>query len=275
MRVYIYVLLSALLGLPPFRPIEKHIEKLLRGKVSGLEDVRVSIHATRIGFLFTGIIRRIEIELSGLEVKGLRAEKFNIGACDVRFRPFDAFVRERMRVLAAGDINWLLRILEKDLEGFFNTQGILLNKMKVTIGDNIVSFRRSAGIAQLFSVDALALTGRLKLSEQRDVLLELDRVSAFGVSPGRPFRDAIMSLANPLLRAADINRLIKRNQIKMLENLKPHSVLEDIAITPGQVDISGELFLLKRTPEDSDKDEDAETGGKADEKDKKQTTNSE
>ncbi|MFH1537831.1 MAG: LmeA family phospholipid-binding protein [bacterium] len=248
MRVYIYVLLSALFGLSPFRPIEKHLENRFKRKVEGLEEARVKIYASRFGFLFTGFIRKVIVELSGLRVGGLRTEAFIVKAKDIRFRPFSTFIRGRTRVRNAGDTTWLLRIQEGDFEDFFNSKGPLLGKMEVKIDGEWITLRRTAGIAKLLSLEAFNLRGRLTLSEQKNVMLELDHVSAFGISPGRPFRDTIMGLANPLIKAVDINRLIKRNPIEVLEGVKPHTILEDIRLSPGQADVLGEIILLPDSP---------------------------
>lgn len=244
MRVYIYVLLSAFFGLSAFRPIERHLENRFKRKVEGLEDARVKIHATRLGFLFAGFIRKVTVELTGLRIAGLRAELFRVEAEDVRIRTFYTFVRGRARIRNAGDTFWLLRILDEDLEDFFKTKGVLLGNIEVKIDEEWVTLRRTAGIAALLSLEAFNLRGRLAISEQRDLLLELDHFSAFGISPGRPFRETVMGLANPLIKAVDINRLIKRNPVEVLENVKPHTTLEDIRLSPGRAEVLGEIVLL-------------------------------
>lgn len=250
MRVYLYIILSYFLFLPAFRPIEKNLEEKLMNGMPELESARVRIDALRPGFLLLGYCRRVEIELRGLRVGGLRTEYFYIEINRLKFRPFMTFVRGVARVRAAGVTRWKLGISDAGLQEFLASRGPVLRSVTVKMEPDGITLHRPAGIAKLFSIkETFTLCGRLCVSVRNNVRLELSRVSAFGFSPMQSLVQTIVSIANPIVKGEDINRMLQRNPIEVLENRMPETKLQDIELSEGAVEVRGIIELTHCTSE--------------------------
>lgn len=245
MRVYLYVILSFFLFLPAFRPIEKNLEEKMMNKIPGLESARVRIDALRLAFLVFGYCRRVEIELRGLTIGGLKTEYFYFEINRLRIRPFMTFLKGTARVRGAGITNWKLGITDAGLQEFLGTRGPILRSVTVKMEPGGITLHRPAGIAKLFSIkETFTFCGKLCVSSRNNVRLELSRVSAFGFSPGQTVVQTIMSIANPIIKAEDINNLLQRNQIEVIENNIPSTKLQDIDLKDGAVEVRGIIELL-------------------------------
>ena len=250
MRAYFYVLISFFLFLPAFRPIEESLERRLIRGGEGMDKARVRITASRLGFLFFGYCRHVTVELHGLSVGGLKIDSFLIEVRGLRFRPFSTFVRGTAKVRGAKSTNWRIRVIEADLQEFFNKKSLLLGSIKVSVDPERIRLHRPAGIASLFALsETFTLRGRLVVSARNNVCLELGNVSAFGFAPARGIVDTFTSVINPIIRASDINNLMTRNRIEALENLTPHTFLEEIDLGDGRVDVMGYVKLVPCEPE--------------------------
>lgn len=246
LRVYLYVLISFFLGLPPFQPLEREFERRLMEGENPPESTRVRIKASRLGFLFLGICKYVKVDITGLKVPGLRADRFTVEMRGLKFRPFSTFVLGKARLRDAEDIHWKIKLLDEDLERFLKKRSPVLSFIQVRIDEKCVSLHQPAGIAAIFAIpEAFTIKGRLELNEKKDVLLCLDHFSAFGVNPGKAFWSAVAGVVNPIIKSADINRMLARNQIEALENAKPQTGFSEIVLETGHAIISGKVFLVK------------------------------
>lgn len=250
MRVYIYVLISFFLGLPPFQPLEREFERRLMESETPPESARVRIKGSRLAFLFLGFCRYLKVEIEGMKVAGLRADKFTVEMSGVKFRPYSTFVLGKARLLGAEHIKWTIKLLDEDLERFLRKKTPVLSFIQVRIDEKSVSLHQPAGIVSFLSIpEAFTLKGRLVLNAKKDVLLDLDHFSAFGINPGKAFWATVMGVINPIIKSADINRLLSRNQIEALENAVPRTGFTEIILETGHALISGVVELVKKTPE--------------------------
>lgn len=250
MRVYVYVILSALLGLPAFAPIERELERKIKAMTAGLDGIRVRIEATRLGFLFSGFCDRVEVELHGIKLGGLRTENFKVNAEALLFRPWSTFVKGKTIVRGAGAVKWSLRILAEDLETFIRVKGHGLAGITVSIDDTGITLHRPAGIARLFSLkETFTVRGMLHVKgKNADVCLDVDHFSAFGFAPGRRIMNVILNIINPIVKSADINSLMQKNKIEMLENVTPSTSFDSIVLGAGAADIFGAVTLETDLP---------------------------
>ncbi len=245
MRVYLYVILSFFLFLPAFRPIEKNLEEKMMDGIPGLESARVRIDAIRPAFLLFGYCRRVEIELRGLTIGGLKTDYFYFDVNRIRIRPFMTFIRGVARVRSAGTTNWKLGITDAGLQDFLASRGPLLGSVVVKIEPTGITLHRPAGIARLLSIrETFTFCGKLCVSSRNNVRLELSRVSAFGFSPAQTVVRTIMSIANPIIKSEDINNMLQRNRIEVIEHHMPATKLQDIDIKDGTVEVRGIIELV-------------------------------
>lgn len=227
------------------------------GGESPPESARVRIKASRLGFLFLGHCRYVKVDISGLKVPGLRADRFTVEMRSLKFRPFSTFVLGKARLRDADDIHWNIKLLDEDLERFLRKRSPVLSFIQVRIDEKCVSLHQPAGIVALLSIpEAFTLKGRLELNEKKDVLLCLDHFSAFGVNPGKAFWSAVTGMINPIIKSADINRMLARNQIEALENARPQTGFTEIILENGHALISGKVALVKiDAPAEKEQDE--------------------
>ncbi len=251
MRVYLYVLISALLRLDPFAPIERSLEQQLMDKITGLEAASITITASRLGFLLFGFCRRIVVEMRGLPVNALRVDSFKIEAESFRFRPFYTFVLNRPLVVACGDVLWNLRVLDSDIEHYIDSRGPFMKGVEVKIEPEVVTLRRSSSIAVALNLkEPLSLSGRLTLNQNRNVCLELDHLHTFGIGPGKRLLNTALNLINPILTRSDINRILSRTQDGPLESVKLSAEFENIYMDNGHIDIHGWIIAEKSAKQD-------------------------
>ncbi|MFA6449271.1 MAG: hypothetical protein WCX65_07390 [bacterium] len=242
MRVYFYVLISALLGLDPFAPIERSLEKQLRDKIAGLESAAVKISATRLGFLFLGICRSVTVEMSGLPTGAIRIDSFKITAGKFRFSPFSTFVLNKPIVRGGGDTRWTIRLLAVDIQEYITSRGPFLRGVVVRIEPESVTLKRSSSIAAALSLkEPFSVSGCLALDAKNNVALDLEHLHSFGVGPGRPLLKTILRLVNPILTAADINRLLSKTQGGPLDSVKLTAAFEEICMDHGHIDLQGSI----------------------------------
>jgi len=245
LRVYIYIILSTFLFLPPFYPLERELERRITEDTEGAEGARVRIHASRFSFLLFGFCRKVVIETRGLQLRNLRTDKFTVTIKGIRFRPFSTFILGRARVRGAASINWSLRFLDEDLEKYIRYKGVPLSNIQVRIDPQWITLHQPAGIISLFSLpETFTLRGCLKIGEKKDVLLELDRISAFGISPGKTLNTTVGAIINPIVEAKAINSLLARNPIEVLEGVVPRTELENIRLDTGKAVINGSVALV-------------------------------
>ncbi|HOO57240.1 MAG TPA: hypothetical protein PLN69_10480 [bacterium] len=250
MRVYIYVLLSAILGLKPFAPIEQSLEETLMSSVPGLESVSIRIDASRLAFLFLGYCRRVNVELRGVFAGPLRIAVFRIDSRGFRFRPFSTFVRNRPRVRGARLTRWNLRIYDDDLESFLDAKGPILRGTCIQINNDGVTVRRHSTLASLLKLkEPVSLFGRLVLNEKRAVMLELDHLKTFGVEAASPFLKSVLKVINPILIPDDINRMLRKTPSEFFENIDLSIGFEDICMEKGYVFVCGRMLTTKRSPD--------------------------
>ena len=249
MRVYLYILLSALLGLPPFRPIEQSLEERMTGGADGVEGALVRISAARLSFLFLGFCRRVVVEVRGLRFKGLRTEAFRIEIEGLRLRPFQTFIMNRARVRGADSVTWSITLRDEDLEAYIRSKGPPAAGVQVRFAPEGVTLHRPAGLASLFSLtETFTLCARLRVNRRKDLYLEMDHLSAFGFSPGRIFARAISTIVNPVIEAKAISGLLASNEIEVLENLAPYTTLENITLETGKAMVKGAVELHPCAP---------------------------
>jgi hypothetical protein len=248
MRIYLYVIISAILGIEPFTPLERALEKKLMDRIAGLEVVRVRIQASRFLFLIFGLCKRVTIEMRGLRVESLCLDAFSIESESFRLAPFMTFVLNNPRIISAGITKWDIRVLDKDLEEFFRSRGPILRGMEVRIDPECVTLRRSSDLTALLKLrEPLSVCGKLILSEKKDVLLDIDHFSAFGIGPNRPLLKTALKIVNPILTSDDLTRFLSRATTGPLEKVKLKAAFENIKMDAGHVDISGEIFAAPIT----------------------------
>jgi len=252
------MLISAILGLDPFAPIEQSLEKQLMEKIAGLESASVRITATRFGFIIFGYCRRVIVEMRGLPVNSLRVDSFKIEAESFRFRPFHTFVLNRPRVVASGNVLWNLRVLDSDIEQFIDSRGPFLRGVEVKIEPEGVTLCRSSAIAAALNLkEPLSLGGRLALNHHKSVCLELDHLHTFGIGPGKRLLNSALNLVNPILTRSDINRILSRTQGGPLESVKLSAEFENICMESGHIDIHGWITAEKAPKPESSKKSDS------------------
>lgn len=249
MRVYFYVIISAILGLEPFTPIERALEKKLMARIADLEVVRIRIEASRFIFLLFGLCRRVTIEMRGLHIGGsLRLDVLMIVSESFRFAPFTTFILNTPSIISAGHTKWQTRILDEDLEEYFQSRGPLLRGIEVRIDPECVTLRRTSGLAALLTPrEPLSIGGKLILSGEKDVLLDLEHIHAFGIGPNRPLLKTALKIVNPILTSNDLARLLSRAATGPLEKVRLKAAFENINMGAGYVDISGKIFALPKT----------------------------
>jgi hypothetical protein len=241
MRVYFYVLISAILGLDPFAPIEHSLEKQLSEKIAGLDSVSIKICASRLAFLFLGICRTVTVEMRGLPTDALRIDSFRIVAEKFRFKPFSTFILNRPIVLG-GETKWNIRITDTDIQEYIVSRGPLLRGVTVHIEPEIVTLRRSSSIATALNMkEPLSVSGCLVLDDNKNVALDLEHFHSFGIGPGRTLLKSVLRLVNPILPASDINRLLNKPQDGPLESVKLTAAFENICMDHGHIDVHGSI----------------------------------
>jgi hypothetical protein len=249
-RIYLYVILSYFLRLPPFAPIEREIENRLREKSETLEDISLTIHGTRWGFL-RGRIQRLEVILHGLNTApGLRLDRFDILAENVSVAPWQTFFRDNPVLRAVDSVTWTVTLREDDLERFFAARGPLLRGIKVSISEEGILLERTLGglAGALLDIhDPFRLGGRFHV-QKSNIHLDLQRLNAFGLAPNQTLLKTVLTLINPVVRAADINRMLRRADIRVLRGHKLHNVFHDIRNSPGFAEIRGELMVMPGAP---------------------------
>lgn len=246
MRIYLYVILSWFLRLPSFAPIEREMERMMLDPGENLEGARVRIEATRWQFL-RGHIRRLEVELDGLRVaSGLRLAHCVFEAHDLRVHPWATYVRDNPLLRNVDDVFWTLTLAQDDLEAFFTKLGPVLRGTRVRIEPDGITLERGLGIAAaLLDIKTpFKLAGRLEVRPP-DIHLDLHTMNAFGISPGASLLRTVLNLVNPVVRAADINRMLRRADIKLLRNHVIHNAFHDIELDDGEARIRGELIVFK------------------------------
>ena len=254
MRIYIYVILSFFLRMPAFAPIERELERMILDKSEGLDFVRIRIHSTRWRFLL-GRIRLLEVELEGLRIaSGLRLERFRVEAHDLHVYPWQTYVRDDARLRSVDDVIWRLVLNQADLEKFFSGMGPLMRGTHVTITPEGISLDRGLGIAEalLDLKNPFKLAGRLEVREP-DIHLILHRVHALGFSPNQTILKTVLALVNPVVRAADINRMLRRADIRLLRDHKIHNEFRNIELRDQEAEILGELIIFTPVTDGSHK----------------------
>jgi hypothetical protein len=248
-RIYLYVILSFFLRLPPFAPIEREIENRLREKSDTLEDLTLTIHATRWGFL-CGRIRRLDVILHGINTApGLRLDRFDVTAENVSVAPWQTFFRDNPVLRSVDEVNWTVTLREDDLERFFASRGPLLRGIKVSLSDEGIMLERSLGglAGALFDIhDPFRLGGRFHV-QKSNIHLDLHRLNAFGIAPNQTLLKTVLTLVNPVVRAADINRMLRRADIRVLQGHRIHNVFHEIRNQEGHAEIQGELIIMPET----------------------------
>ncbi len=247
MRVYFYVLISGILGLNPFSPIERSLEQKLMKIASGAEAAFVHIEASRFAFLFRGYCRRVIVEIRGLKVGDLRIELLRAESRGFVFSPFQTFIRNRARLGSVGEAHWFVTILDEDLEAYIIARSPLARGLQVRIDSDCVTLRRPSGLASLLGLrEPLSMCGRLVISEEKNLLLDLDHVKAFGVGPGKGVLRPLIGLINPILSRTDFNRMFSRAKAEPVAHLKLKANFEEIAMEPGHAVVSGVILSTKR-----------------------------
>ena len=247
MRVYFYVLISALLGLDPFAPIEKSLEKRLMAGIAGLESAAVKFTATRLEFLFRGLCRGVVVEMRGLPTGAVKIDSFRIEAGNFRFSPFFTFVRDQARVYGAEFANWTMRILDEDVQDYFASRGPLLRGVTVHIEPEAVTIRRASSIAEALNLrEPLSICGCLVLDAHKNVALDLEHVKTFGIGPGRPLLHAALKLVNPILTASEINRILNKTEGGPLASVKLKAAFDNIRMDHGHIDLFGTITANRR-----------------------------
>ncbi len=248
MRVYFYVIISWIIGLDPYAPIEKSLEKRLMDAVPGIESAHIRISASRFMFLMFGKCRGVTVELRAARVSGLRLDFFSFVSTGFRFNPFSTFFLNRPVILEAGDTEWTIRVLEEDLEDFLDTKGPLLKGAEVSITPERITLCRPSSLAALLHLkEPLSLSGRIAIDEKKCVVLDLSFVQSFGISPARPLLKTILNIVNPILTPGDVNRLLNKVESGPLSSVKLKALFEEILMLQNHILISGRL-LSERVP---------------------------
>jgi hypothetical protein len=245
-RLYIYVFLSFFLRLPPFAPLERHLESMLMERIEGLECATVRLRSSRFLFFF-GLFRHVTVELRGLKVGGgMRFERLAAEGEDIRVRPWLTFFRGKARLGGAGELLWNFTLLEEDLEKYFTSKGPLLRGTKVKIEPERITLRRESTLAALAGLGSpLSLAGALHVKEDENIHLDLHQLSAFGFTPNRAFVQSALALINPIVKSVVINRMLKRVSIDMLEGFSLHNTFREIRLEDGHVEIYSEMLVFK------------------------------
>jgi hypothetical protein len=247
MRVYFYIIISAILGLEPFTPLERALEKKLLSKIGGLESARVRIEASRFRFIVFGLCGRVTVEMRGLRIGNLRVESFRIESDRFRIAPFATFVLNRPRILNAGPTCWEMQVRDEDLESYFGDRGPLLRGVEVRIDPECVTMRRPSGLAALLGLgEPLSVCGRVVLGEKNELLLDLDHLQTFGIGPNRRLLNSALRIVNPILTSGEINRLLERAQIDPLERVALEASFEQIRMDTGHLDILGTIAAVPK-----------------------------
>ncbi len=248
MRVYFYVLISAILRLPAFAPIEKSIEGTIMGKLETAADVRVRISAGRLAFLFKGICKRVIIEVRGLSVSGMKFNMFRIEIDGLRYDPYSTFVKNKARLIDADNCTYHINILDNDLQEFIRLKSPVLSKVNITVDEDWVTIHRPAsGLAAILGFkEAFTLRGRLRVNPSKNIFLDIDRVSTFSIKANKRVIDTVTTLINPIIRARDISRLMQAKSVEIIEGKYPTLTLHDIRLDVGEVDLKGRIVFEPR-----------------------------
>ena len=142
----------------------------------------------------------------------------------------------------AGKTSWELRVLDEDLESFFDERGPMLRGTEVRIDPERVTLRRPSGLASLLSLrEPLSLSGKLKLNEKKEVVLELEHLQSFGIAPGKPLMRTALSLINPILTSGDINRKLRSISAEPLRHVSLSTRFEELCMETGHMYVCGEI----------------------------------
>lgn len=243
MRVYFYILISAILGLDPFAPIEKSLEKQLMDKIAGLESATVKFAASRFNFIFRGLCDKVIVEMRGLPTGAIKLESFRIEVDNFRFSPFYTFVRNDARVYGAKIANWTIRILDEDIQDYILDRGPLMKGITVQIEPEAVTLRRSSAIAEALNLDdPFSMSGCLILDGDKNVALDLRHVKTFGIGPERPFLRVVLKLVNPILTSSEINKILNKTEGGPLASVKLKASFENICMDSGHIDLYGTII---------------------------------
>jgi hypothetical protein len=171
---------------------------------------------------------------------------------DIHLFPWLTYILDKPKLRSAGEIFWSLTISAEDLEKFLAGKGPLLRGTKATIDDERITLSRGHGLAgALFDIrEPLSLAGKLEVRPDSNIHLDLHQLKAFGISPGRVLVQPMLALINPIVRSADLNRMLKKISIDMLEGFTLHNRFREIKLSTGFAEIHSEMFALKRKPED-------------------------
>jgi len=261
MRIYLYVIFSFFLRLPAFAPIERELEKTLMEKVKGLEAASIKIRSGRLDFL-RGKVKRLRVELHGLTVgNNLRVEHLVLEGEDLWVFPWLTFFLNKPRLRDAGEVYWCFTLQQNDLEKFVAGRGPLLRGARIDIDPEFITLYRESGLsAALFDIkQPLMLKGKLEVTPDSNIHLHLHEARALAFSIGRPLLASIHTLINPVVRAADINRMLRRVSVDALAGFGLHSEFKEIKLFNTYADIKGTLLLFKRKPKE-EKEEKEENG---------------
>jgi hypothetical protein len=245
MRIYFYSSVSWILGLDAFGPLERALEKKL-WKIEGLEGARVKIEGTRWGLMVQGWIKSLTVEMEGLRLGGLRTKLFTIRAERQRIHPFLMFCRNRLKVREAGEAEWLLRIVDEDLDAFFASKGALWRYVRTMIADGRIQLRMESAVASMFGVTPVSVLGALKLREDGHIDLELEDLRAFGINPGRALVSRFLEMVNPVIRTGAINRMLREHAPDMFEPFVLHNTIKGIELDAGEALVCGEIITFRR-----------------------------
>ena len=248
MKIYLYVILSFFLRLPAFAPIERELEKTLMEKIKGLESASIKIRSGRLNFLL-GKVKRLRVELHGLTVgNNLRVENLVLEGEDLWVFPWLTFILNKPRVRDAGEVHWCFTLQQNDLEKFIAGRGPLLRGARVDIDPEFITLYRESGLsAALFDIkQPLKLKGILEVRPDSNIHLLLHEVRALSFSAGRALLSTVHTLINPVVRAADVNRMLRRVSVDVLAGFGLHSEFKEIKLFNSYADIKGSLILFKR-----------------------------
>lgn len=245
MRIYLYVILGFFLRLPKYAPIERELESRMMEKIPGLESARIAVYTKRLMFLL-GRMKRLNVQLRGIIAGGgLRIECLTIEAEDLRIYPWLTFFMGRSKVRSAGEIQWNITIAQEDLEKFLASRGPLLRGTRVAITPERIELKRESGFtaALLDMKEPLFFAGGLEV-RGADIYLDLHEVRAFGINPGRLLKPVLAHI-NPVLKAADLNRLLKNLSVDALEGLSLHNAFNEIRLYDGYAEVHSEMLVTK------------------------------